>query len=98
MQTCSRCNALSPDLAQLCLNCGADLREYSTTSVALRRLQANPRVRNIRLIVAEDACPICHRYESTYSKDEVPILPIEGCSHENGCRCFYQPSLGDIYP
>ena len=98
MQTCSKCNAQSPDLATTCISCGADLREYSLTNISLKRLQANPRVKNIRLIVAEDACPVCLMYEATYPKDEVPKLPIAGCSHGHGCRCFYQPSLSDLYP
>jgi hypothetical protein len=25
-------------------------------------------------------------------------LPVEGCSHALGCRCFYQPVLDEIYP
>jgi hypothetical protein len=28
----------------------------------------------------------------------VPELPVRGCSHKNGCRCFYEPFLTDIYP
>ncbi len=50
MQTCSKCNASSPDDALTCVNCHADLGEFSTTAVALKRMQANPRVRSIRVI------------------------------------------------
>lgn len=98
MQTCSRCNAQSSDLASTCTSCGADLNEYSLTAIALKRLQSTSRVANIRLMVAQDACPICLMHEGTYPKDKVPKLPIEGCSHEHGCRCFYQPSLQELYP
>lgn len=93
MQTCSKCNASSPDTARNCTNCGADLKEFSATAVALRRLRDNPRVRAIRVSVAYDACPHCYELLKTYPKDEVPPLPHPGCSHKNGCRCFYEPVL-----
>ena len=93
MQTCSICNAASPDNALTCANCHADLAEFSATAMALKRLQANPRVRSIRVTVAYDACPYCYELMKTYPKDKVPHLPHEGCSHDNGCRCFYEPVL-----
>lgn len=93
MQTCSKCNAQSPDTASHCSHCGADLSKYSTTAVALAHFQANPRVKAIRISVAYDACPHCSVLMNTYAKDKVPPLPHKGCSHENGCRCFYEPVL-----
>lgn len=93
MQTCSRCNASSPDQAKKCVNCDADLKVYSLTSVALKKMQANPRVRAIRVSVAYDACPHCYELLMTHPKGKVPPLPHEGCSHEGGCRCFYEPVL-----
>lgn len=98
MQTCIKCNAQSPDTARNCYNCGANLQEFSATMTALRRFQDNPRVLNIRLVVAQDACPACLEVERTYTKDQVPPLPVEGCSQRLGCRCYYEPSLYDIYP
>jgi hypothetical protein len=95
MQTCSKCNASSPDDFQTCVNCHADLKLFSATAVALKRMQANPRVSAIRVSVSEDACSYCYELLRTYPKDEVPSLPHEGCSHENGCRCFYEPVLSD---
>jgi hypothetical protein len=95
MQTCSKCNASSPDDARTCVNCNADLNEFSATAVTLKHLQENPRVRAIRISVAGDACSYCYELLQTYPKDRVPILPHEGCSHENGCRCFYEPVLDD---
>jgi hypothetical protein len=93
MQTCSKCNASSPDNALLCVNCQADLGLYSATAVALASLQANPRVKAIRVTVANDACSYCYELMNTYPKNQVPPLPHTGCSHENGCRCFYEPVL-----
>jgi len=65
---------------------------------ALENFQKNPRVINVRLIVAGDCCPTCKPHEGTYEKDKAPQLPIEGCSHQFGCRCFYEPMLKIIYP
>ncbi len=98
MQTCSLCYAQSPDSALTCVSCQADLTEYSTTAVALKRFKANPRIRYVRIAVAGDACPECQRYQRAYPKDQVPALPIEGCSHEYGCRCFYEPILDEMFP
>ena len=95
MQTCSKCNASSPDNAHACLNCSADLTEFSATAVALKRMQANPRVRSIRVTVAGDSCPYCYEQLKTYPKDKVPVLPHKSCSHADGCRCFYEPVLED---
>ena len=98
MQTCSKCHTQMLDSATKCINCDAELNDWSTTSVALKRLQANPRVSYVRVSVAHDCCPACRDIEGAYAKDAVPNLPIEGCSHSLGCRCFYQPVLEEIYP
>jgi RNA polymerase subunit RPABC4/transcription elongation factor Spt4 len=98
MQTCSQCNALSPDSAALCVNCSAELKELSSTAVARKEFADNERVKLVRVLVADDSCPACQSVEGTYEKDAVPVLPIEGCSHKTGCRCFYQPYLTTIFP
>jgi hypothetical protein len=68
------------------------------TAVALKRLRSKTRVKNVRLVVAHDCCPACRQMEGTYDKALAPSLPVEGCSHSLGCRCFYEPMLNDIYP
>ncbi len=98
MQICTRCSASSPDDAVHCANCSADLSQWSETSVALKQMQANPRVSAIRIFVQNDCCPQCQKAFGVYEKDKVPHLPVEGCSHANGCRCFYAPILNQIYP
>jgi hypothetical protein len=98
VQTCSKCHAQSPDVVKHCINCDANLDEWSETAVALRRIQDNPRVIYVRISVADDCCPACWQAEGAYAKHQAPKLPIEGCSHEFGCRCFYQPVLDSIYP
>lgn len=98
MQTCSRCNTQSPDTLQTCPSCQANLADYSKFAVALKRFQENPRVLAVHLAMQADSCPACQELQGTYPKDKVPKLPIEGCSNENGCRCFYQPLLEEIFP
>lgn len=98
MQNCTRCNTQSADTEVTCPNCGADLKEFSKTAVALRKFQENPRVIAVHVIVHADACPACQAIQGTYPKDRVPKLPVEGCSEANGCRCFYQPLLEEIFP
>ena len=98
MRNCTVCRAQSPDTAERCTQCGSDLAVYSATAVALRQLIANPRVSRVRLIVGDEACPACRAAEGEFTKDRVPVLPVPGCSHAQGCRCFYQPALVEIYP
>ncbi|MDD5466783.1 MAG: hypothetical protein PHS96_03160 [Anaerolineales bacterium] len=98
MQTCSVCHVQSPDAAPQCANCQADLSQLSETALALKRIQANPRVNYLHVAVAHDCCPACRDAEGAYAKDQAPRLPIEGCSHNLGCRCMYQPVLAELYP
>jgi hypothetical protein len=98
MQICSRCNTTASDAQLTCLQCGADLRELSVSAVSLKKLIENERVYAIHVATGVDACPVCQAVQGTYPKDKVPTLPVEGCSHPHGCRCFYQPMLGEIYP
>jgi ribosomal protein L40E len=98
VQTCTKCNAQSPDEAELCANCGSDLKEWSKTAVARKKFANNPRVRYVQIITMDNCCPACHEMHGSYAKDSAPVLPVEGCSHPLGCRCFYQPVLDEIYP
>ncbi len=98
MQTCALCNTSTHDYATHCPNCRADLSEHSFTAVTLKRLQANPRVRAVRISVAADGCSYCADQLRVYPKEQVPRLPHPGCSHPQGCRCFYEPVLEQIFP
>jgi hypothetical protein len=98
VQTCSRCHTLSSDNALECSQCQAELSLFSTTALALQKFQANTRVLYVRIMVNDDCCPVCRSLEGAYPKDSVPPLPVDGCSSPNGCRCFYQPFLDEIYP
>ncbi len=72
--------------------------ESSSAAQALKRMQANPRVKYVVIAAPADACPVCQHLAGTYPKDQVPQLPVESCSHALGCRAFYMPYLDDIYP
>jgi hypothetical protein len=47
----------------------------------------------VRILINDDSCPVCQAMAGAYEFDEAPELPHEGCSHPNGCRCFYAPVL-----
>ena len=65
---------------------------------SLAQLKENPRVLNIRVIVPPEACPVCQEVAGTYTKENAPTLPPEGCSCPRGSEAFYQPMLSEIYP
>ena len=98
MQICSKCNTNISDDEKFCPTCKADLSKYSVSAVFLATLRANPRVKSIVLSVPATACPTCKAKQGTYTKDNVPELPIQGCSEPFGCTCTYQPVLSEIYP
>jgi hypothetical protein len=47
----------------------------------------------VRILANRDSCPACRAVEGAYEFDDVPQLPVEGCSHPDGCRCSYAPVL-----
>jgi hypothetical protein len=98
LQTCGVCRLESSDIVKVCPRCGADLRTKSLVRMALERLRANDRVSLIRISIAQDCCPACAEVQGAYPKDTVPTIPVEGCSHAKGCRCFYEPVLTEVYP
>ena len=79
-------------------NPAAGAAELSPAAQALKRMQANPRVKYVVVVVPQGACPACQNLTGTYPKDQVPPLPTEECSHPYGCRAFYLPYLDEIYP
>jgi hypothetical protein len=98
VQECTLCHTQSPDTERYCVNCHADLHEYSSTAVALQQFRQNPRIYAVRIVVSPDSCPVCERVRGTYALDEVPALPVEGCTNPQGCNCKYVPMVGEIYP
>lgn len=52
----------------------------------------------VRILVPADACPACKQAERAYAFDDVPELPLEGCSCVDGCKAFYAPVLDRFGP
>lgn len=52
----------------------------------------------VRILTNRDCCPACRVVDGAYEFDDVPELPIEGCSHPDGCRCYYAPVLDRFGP
>lgn len=47
----------------------------------------------VRILVPSDACPACKSVDGAWSFEEVPELPLEGCSCRRGCSAAYEPVL-----
>jgi hypothetical protein len=88
----------SPEGAFRLTDRSADAWESSPAAQSLKRMQANPRVKYVVVIVPGDACPACQNLTGTYPKDQAPRLPVESCSDPLGCRAYYLPYLDEIYP
>ena len=65
---------------------------------ALARIREAGVATKVRILASHDSCPVCRTMEGAYEFDEVPSLPIEGCSHPSGCRCHYEPVLDRYGP
>ena len=62
---------------------------------ALERIRSGLATR-VRILVTSNACPVCRAYEGAYELDDVPELPLEGCSQVGRCNAVYAPVL-DLY-
>ena len=48
----------------------------------------------VEIMCCEDSCPKCRALAGNkYALNRAPILPVEGCRHENGCRCCYAAGI-----
>jgi hypothetical protein len=47
----------------------------------------------VRILAGRDACPVCKHYEGAYEFDDVPEIPLEGCSSPSICNTTYAPVL-----
>ena len=73
-------------------------KRKAEVEAALKRMQENPRITKIVVVVPGDACPACQEVFGTYEKDNVPELPMDACTHPMGCRAYYQPFIDELYP
>ena len=65
---------------------------------ALEKIRSGGIATKVRILANHDSCPVCRTFEGAYDFDDVPLLPHEGCSHPQGCRCHYAPVLDRFGP
>lgn len=73
-------------------------KKQKEQKTALQKIRAGRIATKVRILAARDSCPLCKSFEGAYEFDDVPELPHEGCSHPDGCRCFYAPVLDRFGP
>jgi hypothetical protein len=71
--------------------------KHAEQQAALENIRAGLATK-VRILANRDSCPYCTALEGVYALDDVPELPLEGCSHINGCRCHYAPVLDQFGP
>lgn len=71
----------------------ADKKKREESQLALKKIREGGIATKVRILIDQDACPVCYAIEGAYEFDEVPSLPPEGCSRLNGCNAFYAPVL-----
>ena len=77
----------------------ADLEKDAASHRAdLQRIIEGGVATRVRILVSHDSCPVCRSLEGAYEFEEVPPLPLVGCSHPLGCRCHYEPVLDRFGP
>lgn len=74
-----------------------DAERREEQRAALDRIRKGLATR-VRILVAPDACPVCRAFEGAYEFDDVPKLPLEGCSRVGGCNAVYAPVLDRFGP
>ncbi|MEZ4643759.1 MAG: hypothetical protein R3E31_13685 [Chloroflexota bacterium] len=73
-------------------------KKQKEQQTALKKIREGGIATKVRILAARDSCPVCKSFEGAYEFDDVPELPHEGCSHPDGCRCFYAPVLDRFGP
>jgi hypothetical protein len=69
-----------------------DAERREKQNAALERIKTGLATK-VRIMVAPDCCPVCRAHEGAYMFDDVPQLPLEGCSRAGGCNAVYAPVL-----
>jgi hypothetical protein len=96
VRICANCRQQVADHVTVCPRCKTDLISGSVGARELARLRADGRIRELRILSDRFCCPTCRDAAQVYPIEQVPLLPLEGCSHAVGCRCSYEPVLDVI--
>jgi hypothetical protein len=58
----------------------------------LQRYSEQEFVNKVEIMCLDDSCQKCKAVAGRrYTLKNAPLLPVDGCTHENGCRCCYTP-------
>lgn len=98
MRQCANCLTESKDHIVECPKCGFDLMTDSVRARALQQIMNSPRATMLRVLSWHDCCPACRAVEGAHPFDNVPELPVPGCSGAHGCRCQYEPVIIEVGP
>lgn len=54
-------------------------------------------IKYVEILCCDDSCPVCKAVANKkYLIKDAPLIPIDGCQHEMGCRCCYTPEVGEL--
>ena len=74
-----------------------DAKRRAESEVALENIK-NGLATKVRILVPQEACPVCQASEGAYEFEDVPGIPPEGCSCLGGCKAYYAPVLDRFGP
>jgi hypothetical protein len=58
----------------------------------IKRYSKEEFVGGMEIVCSDDSCELCKRIAGKYTfKQGIPLVPIEGCTHERGCNCIFTP-------
>lgn len=60
----------------------------------LKGYSENECITRVEIMCNDDSCQKCKAAAGEYLLKEAPLLPIDGCTNEDGCRCSYNSVVG----
>jgi hypothetical protein len=60
----------------------------------LQGYRENECITGVEIMCNDDSCRKCKAAAGEYLLKEAPLLPIDGCTNEDGCRCSYNSVVG----
>jgi|GEM_PF-1704707 len=70
----------------------AFLIERQRSVETLKQFAENEFVNKVEIMCQDDSCRKCKAVAGKrYPLKKAPLIPIDGCTHESGCRCCYAP-------
>ncbi len=70
----------------------ADAVEKERSRRVLKDYSENEFITRVEIMCQDDSCRVCKAVaKRTYPLNKAPLIPIDGCTNESGCRCCYTP-------